>query len=124
MPPNVTLAFHTWLKANTGMKLSYDSSVTRILYEGITNCDSLLDFDTKSIQSLPAVCKGAIPAIEADLAEAVEAEAVVPGANISTISTRRLIIAVSAVKYYSSIGHNITPASMHYTNVLSDFKIE
>ena len=85
MPPNVSIAFRTWLKANTGMKLSYDSSVTRILYEGITNYDSLLDFDTKSIQSLPAVCKGAIPAIEADLAEAVEAEAAVPGANISTI---------------------------------------
>ena len=124
MPPNVSIAFRTWLKANTGMKLSYDSSVTRILYEGITNYDSLLDFDTKSIQSLPAVCKGAIPAIEADLAEAVEAEAAVPGANISTISTRRLIIAVSAVKYYSSIGRIITPASMHYTNVLSNFKIE
>jgi hypothetical protein len=124
MPPNATNAFRTWLKANTGMKLAYDSSVTRILYEGITNYDSLLDFDTKSIQSLPAVCKGAIPAIEANQAENVVAEAAVLGANISTISTRRLIIAVFAAKYYSSIGRTMTPVNMHYTNVLSEFKIE
>jgi hypothetical protein len=106
------------------MKLNYDSSVSRLLYEGITNYASLMDFDTKSIQSLPATCKGAILAIEANWEENVEAEPAIAGANISTISTRRLIIAVSAVKYYTSISRTITPANMHYTNVLADFKIE
>ena len=124
MPPTATAAFRSWLKANTGMTLTYDLSVTRILYEGITTYDSLLDFDTNSIQSLPAMCKGAIPAIEADDDACIAAEAAVPGANISTISTRHLIIAVNVVKYYTSIGRAITPANMHYANVLSDFKIE
>lgn len=122
MPPAVTQAFRAWLKANTGMKLAYDSSVTRLLYEGITNYASLLDFDTKSIQSLPATCKGAIPAIEADADQGIAAEPAVAGANISTISTRRLIIAVNAVKYYTSIDRTVTPASMHYNNVLADAK--
>ena len=81
MPPNVTIAFRAWLKANTGMKLAYDSSVTRILYEGITNYASLTDFDTQSIHSLPATCKGAIPSIEADVDEAILAEPAVAGAN-------------------------------------------
>jgi hypothetical protein len=122
--PTTTIAFRAWLKANTGMKLGYDSSVTRILYEGITNYISLLDFDTKSIQSLPSTCKNAIPAIEANADENIVAELAVAGANISTISTRRLIVAVSAVKYYTSVGRTITPASMHYSNVLADFKVE
>ncbi len=102
MPPAVTAAFKSWLKGNTGMKLSSDASVNRINYEGITNYDSLLDLDTKSIQSLASICKESIPLIEADAQAGIEAELAVPGANINTITTRRLIIAMHAAKYYTS----------------------
>jgi hypothetical protein len=124
MPPAVTIAFKSWLKGNTGMKLSSDASVNRITYEGITNYDSLLDLDTKSIQSLASICKESIPLIEADAVAGIEAENAVPGANINTITTRRLIIAMHAAKYYTSIRRTMSPASMHYTNVLANFKIE
>lgn len=120
----VSAAFKNWLKANTGMKLVTDSAVNRIICEGITNYDSLLDFDKKSIQTLPSVCKEHIPAIEADAQAGTAAEAAVPGANISTISTRRLIIAMQAAIYYTSIGRAKSPSSMHYNNVLSNFKLE
>ena len=57
MPLVVTLAFKAWLKANSNMKLSSDAAVTRLTYEGITNMESLIDFDKKSIESLPNTCK-------------------------------------------------------------------
>ena len=106
------------------MKLSSDAAVNRILYEGITNYVSLLDFDTKSIQGLPANCIKTIPAIAADNANNIAAEPEVPGANISSISVRRLIVAVQASKYYDSIGRTMDPDNMHYNNVLSDLKID
>lgn len=124
MPPVVAQGFRAWLKAGTGMKISFDSSLNRIVYEGITNMESLLDFDKRSIQQLPSVCKTAIPAVEEDRENGVVAEPAVPGANISTISTRRLIVAINAAIYYSSVGRTINVACMHYTNILSMFKIE
>ena len=120
----VSNAFRNWLKAGTNIKLSSDAAVTRITHEGITNFDSLADFDKKSIERLPQICKEAIPAIVVDAANDVEAEIAVNGANISSISVRRLITAANAVVYYQSIGRAMTPATMHYNNVLSIFKVE
>ena len=111
----VTNAFKGWLKANTGMKLVTDSAVNRIIKEGVTSYECLVDFDKKSIQNLPSICKENVPAIAEDVAAGQPAESAVPGANISTISTRRLIVAVQAATYYTSIGRTMTPASMHYS---------
>ena len=59
----VTQSFKAWLKASTNMKLSSDASVLRLTKEGITNFESLTDFDKKSMERLPATCKVAITAI-------------------------------------------------------------
>ena len=53
----VTQAFKSWLKSGANMKISSDAAVLRLTHEGLTNYDSLLDFDTKSIERLPATCK-------------------------------------------------------------------
>ena len=124
MPPTITASFCSWLKSNTNMKLSSDVAVTRITYEGITNYDSLKDFDKSSLEALPKTCINTIPPIAEDVAAGIAAEAEVHGANISTISVRRLIVASNAARYYSSIGRAMTSANMHYGNILSDFKIE
>ena len=124
MPPTTTAAFKSWLKSSPNAKLTSDRAVTRILYEGITNYESLLDFDRKAIQGLPSVCKETIPAIAGDPTTNAGAEPEVPGANISSISVQRLIVAVNATKYYDSIGRAMTAQNMHYTNVLSLFKVE
>ena len=121
---NVTNAFKSWLKSGTNMKLSSDASVLRITHEGITNYESLLDFDTKSIERLPATCKGTINAIVADDGAGITAEPEIAGANLSSISVRRLIVAVKAAEYYTSIGRTMTAQNMHYNQVLKDFKIE
>ena len=122
MPPATNASFRNWLKSNNNMKLSVASAVTRITYEGVTSYSSLLDFDKASIESLSKACKQTIPAIEEDEANDIQAEPVIQGANISTISIRRLIVAMQAVLFYKSIGREPTDASMHYTNVLSNFR--
>ena len=124
MPPVVTASFKSWLKSNTNMKLSSDSAVTRITYEGITTYASLEDFDTKSIERLPAICKESIHEIVVDVAAGIAAEPAILGANISSISVRRLIVAANAATYYTSIGRVMTPANMHHSNILAAFKIE
>ena len=106
------------------MKLSSDASVLRLTHEGITNFASLSDFDKKSIQLLPQICKNSIPAIVEDIPNNITAEVAIPGANVSSISVSRLITAVNAAKYYNSISRAMNPTNMNYANVLSTFKIE
>ena len=120
----VTASFKNWLKGNTTMKLSSDAAVLRLLQEGLTNFDSLTDFDKKSLERLPSVCKETIPAIAADLPNGIAAENQIPGANISSISVQRLIVAMHAAEYYTAINRSMTSANMHYANVLKSFKIE
>lgn len=120
--PQTTAAFRNWLKGGTNMKLSSDSAVTRITYEGITDFRSLLDFDRDSIESLAKACSKDIAAVVADDANNIVAEPAVTGANLSSISVRRLVIAMHAMKYYDAIGRAPTDANMHYSNVLSGFK--
>ena len=85
--------FRSWLKASTNMKLSSDASVLRVNHEGITSYNTLVDFDKAAIKNLPRVCKGSIDAIAADMTNKAQAEAAVPGANVSSISVQRLIFA-------------------------------
>ena len=63
---------------------------------GITSYDTLVDFDKAYINNLTRVCKGSIDAIAADMENNVQAEAAVPGANVSSISVQRLIVAANA----------------------------
>ena len=68
--------------------------------------------------------KGSINEIADDMANNVQVEAVVPGADVSSISVQRLIIAANTARQYASIGRTMDASSMHYVNVLSAFNIE
>jgi hypothetical protein len=115
--------FKGWLKNATNMKLSSKTSVLRLTKEGITNFESLTDFDKKSLEGLPAICKGSIKAIAADAANGIVAERLVPGASLSAISVRRLIVAMNAAQYYTSINRLMTVDNMGYDNVLKDLRL-
>ena len=115
--------FRYLIKAFTNIKLSSDASVLRVTHEGVTSCDTLVDFDKSDIKNLPRVCKGSIDAIATDMENNVQAEAAVPGANVSSISVQRLIVAANSARYYASIGRTMDASSMHYGNVLSTFNI-
>lgn len=106
------------------MKLSSDASVARVTHEGITNYDSLKDFDKAAIKNFPKVCKETINAIPADTANNIQAEAEVPGANVSSISVQHLIVAANTSRYYDAIGRTMDASNMHYNNVHSQFKLE
>ena len=56
-----TAEFEAWLKASDNMKLSANRTVARLIAEGITDFDSLVDFDKKSIEYLPKTVKETIP---------------------------------------------------------------
>ena len=116
--------FEGWLKNASHMKLHSKASVLRLTKEGITNFESLTDFDKKSLEGLPAICKGSIKAIAADAANGIVAERLVPGASLSAISVRRLIVAMNAAQYYTSINRLMTVGNMGYDTVLKGFKIE
>ena len=116
--------FEGWLKNASHMKLNSKATVLRLTKEGITNFESLTDFDKKSLEGLPAICKSSIKAITADAANGIVAERLVPGASLSAISVRRLIVAVDAAQYYTSINRLMTVENMGYDAVLKGFKIE
>ena len=116
--------FEGWLKNASHMKLNSKATVLRLTKEGITNFESLTDFDKKSLEGLPAICKSSIKAITADAANGIVAERLVPGASLSAISVRRLIVAMDAAQYYTSINRLMTVENMGYDAVLKGFKIE
>ncbi len=83
------------------MRLSSDASVLHLTKEGITNFESLTDFDKKSLECLPATTKETIDAIIAgDVPNNIAAEAEVPGANLSSILVYDcLIVTMHAAEY-------------------------
>ena len=83
------------------MKLRSDASVLRVTHECITSYNTLVGFDKAEIKNLPRVCKGSIDTIADDIANSVQAEAAVPGANVSSISVQRLTVAANAARYYA-----------------------
>ena len=92
--------------------------------EGITNFASLLDFDKKSIYYLLGTCKESIPDIEAYSLNKVVAKPSVNEANTSKSSVRRLVVVCNTAKFYDAVRRIMTPQSIHYGNVLYDFKVE
>ena len=122
--PNPAADFEAWLKAGDNMKLSSNRTVARLVAEGITDFDSLVDFDKKSIQYLPKTVRETIPRVTADVPAGIEAQAAIPGVVLSTISVRRLITAVNAAEYYTSIGRTMDVDNMNYNHVLKHFKVE
>ena len=91
---------------------------------GIINFYSLIYFDDWSIESLPSTYKEKISAIIDDPEASITAETSVSCANISLIAIRRLIVVVQAAKHYTLISRTINATNMHYTNLLSNFKID
>ena len=91
------------------MNLSWDASVLRLTHEHITYFSSLSDFDKKSIDDLPSICKNSVPDIEADATNKVTDEDSVARAHISSISVVRIITAINAANHYGSISSVMNP---------------
>ena len=80
------------------MKLSSDASVLRIIYEGLMNFQSFMEFDHDSIESLSKSCSNNIDRIVAGVPNVIASKNDVPGTKISTISICQLVVATNTVK--------------------------
>lgn len=58
-------------RSQHNIKISSNTAVTRITYEGIASYKTLVDFDKKSIKSLPSTCKNMIQKKTEDLGNCV-----------------------------------------------------
>ena len=125
MTPATNNPFRSWFKSNNTIKLSYDADVVCMTYESITNFASRTKLDKKNIEYIPSNLKEKNPTITDDTAAGTTAETAVHGANISLVRILRLMKSVfQTAKYYTSIGRMKNATNMHYTNVLSKFKIK
>ena len=106
------------------MKLNSKTAVSRVLSEGITDFDSLSDFDKESLKALSKNCTQDIPKVIADPEAGIEAEPVVKETCISTVSSIYLLTACNAVKYYKLVSRTPYLYNMSYTHVLSKFQID
>ena len=48
----------------------------------------------------------------------------VPAFVLNAKSLKRLKVAADTARYYEAVGRDLTPANMHYTNVLSKFELQ
>ena len=86
MPVTTTEAFKEFLKSPQYVKLNTNQAVNRVLCEGITDFDSLCDFDKDTLKSLNKKCQTEIPKILVDAAAGIVAEPAVKGMFISMVS--------------------------------------
>ena len=124
MPPATTDAFKEFLKSPQYVKMMTNQAVNRVLCEGITDFDSLCDFDKDSLKSLNKNCQTEIPKILADAAANIAAEPAVKGAFISMLSSIRLLTSCNAAKYYKLVCRTPTLSNMKYTGVLDKFQVD
>ena len=95
------VTFNQYLKQNTCIGMQTNVITTRVNHEGLSTFESLLDFDEKSIKALQTACKEAVPAIMADPANNIAAQAAIPGVSIPSKYILRLTEAVHAAHYYN-----------------------
>ena len=122
--PVATAAFKQYLKSEPNMKMGNNVAVNRFIKEGITTYIDLADFNKASLAILAKNTTRSVPAVDADPAASIIAESAVPGTVISTVSMVRIVITCEAVKYYVSTGRVPDAISMHYANVLVNFKVD
>ena len=95
------VTFNQYLKQNTCIGMLTNAITTQVNHECLSTYESLLDFDTKSIKALQTACKEAVPAITADPANNIAAQAAIPGVSIPSKCILRLTEAVHAAHYYN-----------------------
>ena len=101
------------------------ATVVQLAQEGIQSVDDLADFDKEELQQLADNLRrpgGRVPNPDpgAAVGETIPMPAFVFGAK----SQKRLGIACELVRYYYTMGRDLTVASMHWNNVIKNFEIQ
>ena len=111
-----------------------NNAVTRLAQEGLAQINDFADFKEEQLLAAFKNMRTAIPGLPAvpeqvdaagnTTAPAIPAVAPILPVLVSAKCAKRLIVASVAYHYYESIGRDVTPANMNYTNVLKAFHIE
>ena len=99
--------------------------VVRLALEGIQTVHDLADFDKEALQQLVdnLQCPGGRvpnPGPGAAIGATIPTRAFMFGAK----SQKLLGIACELVRYYNTMGHDLTAASMRWNNVIKNFEIQ
>ena len=99
--------------------------VIQLALEGIQTVDDLADFDKKALQKLADNLHrpgGRVPNLNPGVAagSTIPPPAFVFGAK----SQKRLCIACELVRYYITVGHNLTAVNMRWNNIIKNFEIQ
>ena len=109
---------------NNQMRIPH-ATVLQFQLEGISCVDDLADFDKVSLQQLAdnLHCPGGcIP--DPNPAAVAGATIPTPGFVFGAKSQARLSVACELVRFYNTVGCDLTPANMHWTHVAKNFKIQ
>ena len=101
------------------------ATVIQLALEGIQTVDDLADFDKEALQQLAdTLCRpgGRVP--NTNRGAAAGSTIPTPAFVFGAISQKRLGIACELVRYYNTLGHNLTAANMQWNNVNKNFEIQ
>ena len=88
------------------------ATVVQLALEGIQTVDDLADFDQEALQQL------------ADNLRRPGGRVPTPAFVFGAKSQKRLGIACELVRYYNTVGHDLTAVNMRWNNVVKNFEIQ
>ena len=101
------------------------ATVLQFQLEGISGVNDLADFDKDSLKQLADnLCHpvGCIP--DPNPAAVAGATIPMPAFVFGTKLQARLSVACDLVRFYNTVGHDLTAATMHWTHVAKNFEIQ
>lgn len=105
----LTVAQRTAFFENADQMAIPNATVVQLVVEGINTVDDLSEFDKDTIQQ-----------IASNLRRPPAGNPFVFGAK----SQKRLIAACEIVRFYETVGRNLTPANIMWTTVIKNFEIQ
>lgn len=101
------------------------ATVIQLQQEGITTVDDLADFDKTSLQQVADNLRrpgGRVP--DPNPGAAVGATIPTPSFVFGAKSHKRLLVACDLVRYYTTVGRDLTAANTQWTSVIKNFEIQ
>ena len=101
------------------------ATMVQIQHEGIQSVADLADFDKESLQQLADNLRkpgGRIPDPDPNAAEG--ATIPTPAFTYGAKSQKRLTVACDLIRYYQTVGRDLTAANIQWNQVMSNFEIQ
>ena len=98
------------------------AAVIQLALEGIQMVDDLADFDKEALQQLAGRPGDRVP--NPDPGAAAGSTISTPTFVFGAKSQKHLVIACELVRYYNTVGRDLTAVSMRWNNIIKNFEIQ